>query len=97
MMSLNGRWNGACHRPITALALAEAAWSEWFAAQSITPLRLTYSALAADPQGAVARVLTHLNLDPARAGALELRTAILRDRQSAEWCARYKSQTGSVG
>ncbi len=87
----------AITRQINALALAEAAWSEWFAAQAITPLRLTYSALATDPQGAVARVLTHLNLDPARAGALEPRTATLRDQQSAEWCARYKSQTGNFG
>jgi LPS sulfotransferase NodH len=70
----------------------EARWNDWFTAQGIEPLQLTYEELAADPRGTLARVLDALGLDPALAERAEVRTSRLADAESAEWMARSRTE-----
>lgn len=74
-------------------ALHEAAWQDWFSAEGIEPIVITYEALAADPSAALARVLAALGQDPARAGQVALRSARLADAESAAWGDRFVAET----
>ena len=57
----------------------DAAWNSWFSRVGIEPLRLTYEGLAAEPKGALARVLSALALDATIAASIDVRTAKLAD------------------
>jgi LPS sulfotransferase NodH len=67
-----------------------AAWDTWFSAWRLEPLRLTYEALAEDPQAVLAKVLTFLGRDPQRACNAGPPTARLADAVNADWIARFK-------
>jgi LPS sulfotransferase NodH len=70
------------------------AWCAWFAEHGITPLRLSYDELAADPPGQLHRTLAFLGVD----GDLDAEPAAeppLRRQagaQSAEWADRYRRE-----
>ena len=68
----------------------DGAWTAWFAAQGIRPLRIPYDALARDPGGVVARLLAALGLDPAAARGIDPPTARLADDVSAAWRRRFE-------
>jgi LPS sulfotransferase NodH len=54
-------YDGAHLAAFVAEAVADdAAWDPWFQSQQITPLRLSYEELSADPGGALARILVEL-------------------------------------
>lgn len=72
----------------------DAAWPEWFAAEGIRPLRITYDELSADPQATLRRVLAELGLDPVAADPVVPGVAKLADRTSAEWVARFRAENG---
>ncbi|WP_224816166.1 Stf0 family sulfotransferase [Hasllibacter sp. MH4015] len=72
------------------LTRQDAEWEDWFSSQGVAPLRLTYSALAHDPNAVLAEVLAELGLDPALADGVRPPVAKLADARNAEWCARYK-------
>ena len=72
------------------LEMDDAAWTSWFAAQRLAPLRLTYEAMSAAPHLAVVDVLTALGVDPRLAGAAAPRTAKLADELSREWTDRLR-------
>jgi LPS sulfotransferase NodH len=74
---------------IAEVAHDEAAWEHWFKAQGIAPFRLTYDELVADPRPVLARVLTMLGLDPARAAGAAVRTSRMADAESLAWVERY--------
>jgi trehalose 2-sulfotransferase len=76
---------------IAEVARDEAAWERWFSAQRIAPFRLTYDQLAADPRAVLARVLTALGLDAARAAGVAVRTSRMADAESLAWVARYEN------
>ena len=72
----------------------DAAWTDWFAAQGIEPLRLDYDALARDPAATVTTLCSALGLpapDPAR---LTPGVAPLADATSRDWIARFRAETG---
>lgn len=79
---------------VAALEGHDAAWASWFARQEIQPVCLTYEALSADPQAALATILSALDLDPAIARTIEPRTAKLADSVSAEWATRFRAEQG---
>ena len=87
----------ALARIVTELHEHQAAWADWFARQEIQPVCITYEALSADPQAALATVLAGLGLDPAVAVTVEPRTAKLADEQSQEWAARFRAERGEQG
>lgn len=70
----------------------EAAWDAWFGANGISPLHLTYEALAVDPQGELARVLAWLGLDPSRADGVPVTSSKMADAMSLEWASRFRAE-----
>lgn len=79
---------------LAALTAFDQGWADWFAAAAITPLALAYEDLAADPQAALARILTALGEDPAIATGIAPRTARLADAESLDWAARFATERG---
>jgi LPS sulfotransferase NodH len=73
----------------------DACWRTLFAARGITPVRLTYEAVAADPCWAVQTVLAALGLDTELASQAPIPTAKLADRVSQEWVERFRHDAGA--
>ncbi len=79
-------------RLIDAAMTVNAAWEGAFEALGVTPLRLAYEDLAADPAGVVARVATYLGLAPI--GVASGPAAGLRRQAgplNAAWIARFRA------
>lgn len=75
-----------------ALAEAErlnAGWHDWFAAEGIEPLRVTYEELSAGPGAVLARILAFIGADPTKAHGVQPGTATLADALSEAWRARF--------
>lgn len=64
-------------------------WLDWFAAEAITPHRIRYDDLAADPGTALAGILARLGRDPAVAQGIAPPVARLSDDTSRAWAARF--------
>lgn len=73
------------------MVAADRDWETWFAGQGIAPLRLTYEALSADPQGTLGHVLEALGVDPATADTVTPDVAKLADATSREWAERLRT------
>lgn len=73
----------------------EALWLDWFAREAITPLTVTYKALAADPRAVLAEILGFLGHAPDLAARAEVRTKKLADTQSEDWAKRYRAERGA--
>ncbi len=69
-------------------------WDRWFDAQNITPLRLTYEDVAADPQAELARMLSFLGKDPALARFVKPATQRLATTLNEDWAARFRKERG---
>ena len=67
-------------------------WADWFARESLDPLRLTYDALSADPAGTLAAVLEALGLAREAAGGVTPGTARLADATSRDWVVRFRAE-----
>jgi len=70
-------------------------WEAWFADQGLSPLRITYDGLSAEPIGTLRTVLEHLGLDPEAARGVEPGTARLADQTTREWLARFRAERGA--
>lgn len=75
----------------------DADWQAWFSAQSITPCRITYSDLAADPQSTLRTLLKTLGQDPIAADAVQPAVAKLADTINQSWAARFRADRGPQG
>ncbi|MGW5668918.1 Stf0 family sulfotransferase [Micromonospora sp. NPDC003776] len=71
----------------------QAAWDEWFAAYRITPHRVRYEDLAADPTGVALGVLDALGLALPPTAAVRPRHRRQADALNADWIARHRSRT----
>ncbi len=69
-----------------------ARWEDWFTAERITPIRLTYETFTREPAAHVRRILTDLGLTPG--GPLTVPNRKMADAESAEWAARYRAERG---
>lgn len=76
---------------VLALHAFDAAWNDWFAAQGITPFRIGYESLAADPAATLARICEALGLPAPEAASISPRVAKLADATSLDWMRRYRS------
>lgn len=74
---------------LAELTALDEAWQSWFARQEITPLRVTYDDLSADPAGVLARILMALGLDTAAAKGIKPAVAKLADATSRDWQERF--------
>lgn len=69
-------------------------WNAWFAAEAITPVRIAYDDLSADPKGTVRRVLGALGLDPAAADRVSPSVRKMADETNRDWAARLRAEAG---
>ncbi|MDO8408907.1 MAG: Stf0 family sulfotransferase [Phenylobacterium sp.] len=69
-------------------------WTAWFAAEAITPVRIAYDDLSADPTGTVRRVLGALGLDPAAADRVSPSVRKMADDTNRDWAARFRAEAG---
>ena len=74
----------------------DSAWNDWFAAEQISPLRLTYEGLSADPTGIVTEILDALGLDRKAAEGLSPSVAKLSDETSLDWETRFVAEGRNV-
>jgi trehalose 2-sulfotransferase len=79
-------------REMAELVAMDRGWLDWFAAEGISPLRISYEALSADPRAELARVLQALGRDPAAAAQLRPPVAKLADAVSRDWAARFSAE-----
>lgn len=77
------------------LTALDEAWVGWFTKEEITPLRVTYDDLSADPTQVLARILTALGLDPAAARGVKPAVAKLADATSRDWLERFLGEQKS--
>jgi trehalose 2-sulfotransferase len=70
-----------------------AAWQEWFSSRGVTPYRVRYEDLAADPVGVTGSVLEYLGLALPPGLEIRVRHRRLADDLNAEWIDRYKRGT----
>jgi LPS sulfotransferase NodH len=84
---------GAIARKVEDLSRYDQDWLDWFASEGMTPLRVVYEDLAAEPLRVLRDVLTDLGCDPEAALDVEPATAKLADAVSADWVARFRRET----
>ncbi len=82
---------------VTALEGHDAGWRRWFDAHDISPVRITYERLSADPGVVLAQLLDHLGRDAANALQAEPDVTKLADTISDAWIARYRVEKASAG
>lgn len=74
---------------------AEAAgWAGWFAANAITPHRVSYESLSQDPQSELAKILAFLRCDPSIAKGIIPGTQQLATSRNRAWAARFRQEHG---
>ncbi|MFG2059064.1 Stf0 family sulfotransferase [Micromonospora sp. NPDC048930] len=74
------------------IAAHQAAWDEWFAAYGITPHRVRYEDLAADPTGVTLGILDVLGRALPPGAAIRPRHRRQADALNADWIARHRSR-----
>lgn len=79
-------------RTIAQYRASDAAWQAWFAAQGITPMRLTYEGLAAAPFETLKDILRQLGQSPGAADGIVPGVARMTDDTSKDWIARYRHE-----
>jgi LPS sulfotransferase NodH len=72
------------------LQAANQHWQNWFAANAITPLTVTYEALSQDPAGVTHEVLLALGLHSNH--ALTAPNRKMADAESAAWAIRFRAE-----
>jgi LPS sulfotransferase NodH len=71
------------------LEAQDAGWTAWFAAQGITPLRLWYEDLSADPADAVVQICRALGTSAPDVRRIAPGVGKLADATSADWIRRF--------
>jgi LPS sulfotransferase NodH len=80
---------------IATLTAYDQGWRDWFKAQGITPIRVTYEELSEAPVQTLRRVLEDLDLDPSAAGRVNPGTRKMADATSRAWIERYRADTAA--
>ncbi len=74
---------------IRLFARHDARWVAFFARNAITPLRITYEAVAADPRSAVASIAELMDVPDARIDMSRVDQQVSRDELSESWRQRF--------
>jgi trehalose 2-sulfotransferase len=74
----------------------DAAWNSWFAAQGITPLRVVYEELEADPAAALQRICEALGIPAPQSHEVRPGVARLSDATSEDWARRYRAEVRNM-
>ena len=76
-------------------ATDNASWRDYFRHHQITPLHLTYEALAEDPTGVAKQAMRFLGLQPD--APLTAANRRMADAVSAEWAQRFRAEAAADG
>ncbi|QND61217.1 Stf0 sulfotransferase [Mesorhizobium huakuii] len=68
----------------------DTAWNIWFAAQGLTPLRVGYERLSADPAAALLAICEAVGIQLPNADDIRPGVAKLADETSLDWMRRYR-------
>ncbi|MCA0047666.1 sulfotransferase [Mesorhizobium sp. B283B1A] len=74
---------------LAELEAYDAAWNTWFAKQGVTPLRVGYERLSADPAAALLTICEALGVQAPDAEAVRPGVAKLSDETSLDWMRRF--------
>ncbi|QIG50209.1 Stf0 sulfotransferase [Nordella sp. HKS 07] len=77
-------------RELAELEDYDVAWNSWFAEQDITPLRIGYETLSADPAATLTRICAALGISAPDADKVKPGVAKLSDETSLDWMRRYR-------
>ena len=80
-------------RKLLELEAYDEAWTAWFDAQGIQPLRIGYERLSEDPAGMLAKICDALSVPPPSPEAVQPGIARLSDEISEEWMTRYRQDS----
>ncbi|MBL8907672.1 MAG: sulfotransferase [Rhizobiales bacterium] len=80
---------------VEKLAAYDTAWHAWFAEQHITPLRMGYETLAADPAASLIRICDALGIAAPDPAEIKPGVAKLSDETNREWMRRYRVDSTS--
>jgi len=75
---------------LAELEAYDAAWNIWFAEQGITPLRIGYESLSANPAATLASICEALGVPPPDATEVKPGVAKLSDAISLDWMRRFR-------
>ncbi|TPM17201.1 Stf0 family sulfotransferase [Mesorhizobium sp. B2-3-5] len=81
---------------LTELEAYDAAWSTWFAAQGVIPLRVGYESLSADPAATVLGICGALGVQPRDGEDIRPGVAKLADETSLDWMRRFHSDASGI-
>jgi LPS sulfotransferase NodH len=87
-------------RILTHVREAEAAnrhWQDWFAANGVTPFRITYEDLSQDPSAITREALAFLNLPAPPTDRVTVPNRKMADAESAAWAARFDAERRARG
>lgn len=79
-------------RELAELESYDVAWNSWFAEQQITPLRIGYETLSADPAATLSRICAELGVPAPNPDDVKPGVAKLSDAISLDWMRRYRSE-----
>lgn len=79
---------------VTELERDDAAWDRFFAEHGISPVRVTYEALADCSRTEVRKILSSLGLPLGLADGATVQTSKMADDLSAAWAERFRRQQG---
>ncbi len=68
----------------------DAAWRQWFEAEKIDPVLLSYEQLAESPNASLQLILNRLGIDPAVANHVEPKTKKLSDELTMLWREKFQ-------
>ncbi len=77
------------------LQAANQQWQNWFAANAITPLTVSYEALSQDPSGVAHKVLLALGMHSTQ--PLTAPNRKMADAESAAWAIRFRAEQQARG
>lgn len=75
-----------------AMLAADLGWAEWFAAEGIEPMRISYDPLSADPHATLRLLLDRLGLDGNAAAGIRPGIARLSDATNRSWISRLRRE-----
>ncbi len=81
------------HALVQSIGEHNAAWLQWFDSAAVTPHRVCYEDLDADPVGVTHGILDSLGLEIPRGHEIRARHRPLGDELNAQWIDRYRAAT----
>lgn len=82
--------NDSIQSQLTELEAMDKGWEPWFEEEGLTPLRITYEDLSAEPFEVAGRLLEELGLNKKLTDGLELPVAKLGDDINKQWAIRFR-------